>query len=50
MVAAAGLVDASAGKWSLVQEWQLLLQISGNRCKKVAADADSEGIRLDLSN
>ena len=50
VVAGAGLVAAFAGKWSLLQEWLLLLQGSGHQCKKVAAGAVSKGIRLDFLN
>ena len=50
MVTGAGLVAAGAGKWSPEQEWKLLPQGSGRRCKKVAAGAVSKGIRLDFIN
>ena len=50
VVVGAGLVAASPGKWSPVQEWELLLQGSGLRCKKVVVGAVSKGIRLDFLN
>ena len=39
MIACSGLVAAGSGKWSPVQDWWLLVQEGGRRCRTVVAAA-----------